>query len=93
MKLEKLIEEYENDARELYEDLQSSVSSNEALISDIELLWYSRYGLKGEKVLEVDRKYLPSIYRKIKELHPEIAEYFKAKMVSAGAPSSIFSTS
>jgi len=36
---------------------------------------------------------IQKFYRRIKELHPEIAEYFKAKMVSAGAPSSIFPTS
>lgn len=85
------MKEYESDIRELYEDLDSSLDNKEALLSDIELIWYSRYGITDKDVIEIDKKYLPTIYQKIKSAQPDIAEYFKAKMIAAGVPSAVFS--
>jgi len=85
------LKEYESDIRELYEDLDSSLDNKEALLSDIELIWYSRYGITDKDVIEIDKKYLPTIYQKIKSAQPDIAEYFKAKMIAAGVPSAVFS--
>jgi hypothetical protein len=75
----------------LYEDLDSSLDSKEALLSEIELIWYSRYGITDKSVIEIDKKYLPTIYQKIKSAQPDIAEYFKAKMIAAGVSFSVFS--
>ena len=82
--------EYEQDARSMYEWLESSSVSTESLLSEIELLWYSRYGIKEKSVKKVDRAYLPAIYKRIKSKKPELAEYFRAKMISAGVKESIF---
>ena len=90
LKLEEPLKEYENDIRELYEDLDSSLDNKEALLSEIELIWYSRYGIADEDIVEIDRKYLPTIYQKIKSAQPDIAEYFKAKMISAGVSPTVF---
>jgi hypothetical protein len=85
------LKEYESDIRELYEDLDNSLKNKEALISEIELVWYSRYGIDDEEVAYIDRKYLPFIYKKMKSAQPNMAEYFKAKMIAAGVSPSIFS--
>ena len=85
------MKEYENDIRELYEDLDSSLDNKEALLSEIELIWYSRYGIADGDIVEIDRKYLPTIYQEIKSAQPDIAEYFKAKMISAGVSPTVFS--
>lgn len=85
------LKEYENDVREFYEDLAGPIQSKEALISEIELVWYSRYGIKAKEVVDIDRRYLPLIYKKIKSAHPDIAEYFRVKLIAAGVPSNIFS--
>jgi hypothetical protein len=91
LKLKEPLKEYESDIRELYEDLDSSLDSKEALLSEIELIWYSRYGITDKGVIEIDKKYLPTIYQKMKSAQPDIAEYFKAKMIAAGVPFPVFS--
>ncbi|WP_457567877.1 hypothetical protein [Desulfurobacterium sp.] len=91
LKLKEPLKEYESDIRELYEDLDSSLDNKEALLSEIELIWYSRYGIVDEDIVEIDRKYLPTIYQKIKSVQPDIAEYFKAKMIAAGVSPTVFS--
>jgi len=90
LKLRESLKEYEDDIREFYENLDSSLESKEALLSSIELVWYSRYGVNDESILEIDKKYIPLIYRKIEAIYPDIAEYFKMKMVSAGVNPSVF---
>jgi len=84
------LKEYETDIRNWYEELNESINSKEALLSDIELIWYSRYGITDRGVKEVDKEYLPSIYQKIKTVYPDLAEYFKAKMIAAGVSPLIF---
>jgi hypothetical protein len=85
------LREYETDIKSWYEDLNESIDSKESLLSDIELIWYSRYGITDDDIEEIDREYLPAIYQKIKSVYPDIAEYFKVKMIAAGVSPSIFS--
>jgi len=91
LKLKGQLKEYETDIRNWYEDLNEEVESKESVLSEIELVWYSRYGIADEAVAEIDKKYLPAIYQKLKNVYPDMAEYFKAKMVAAGVSPSIFS--
>ena len=93
MKLKDSVKEYETDLKELYNDLvlNEDVGTRESLLSDIELIWYSRYGIEDAEANELDQKYLSAIYKKIKKVYPDMAEYFKSKMISAGANPIIFS--
>ena len=85
------LKEYEIDLKNWYKDLKEEIGNEETLLSEIELVWYSRYGITDKAVLKIDRKYLPPIYKRIKSVYPDMARYFKEKMMAAGAVPSIFS--
>lgn len=85
------LKEYEIDLKNWYKDLKEEIGNEETLLSEIELVWYSRYGITDEAVSEIDRKYIPVIYQRIKFVYPNMAEYFKEKIIAAGVNPSIFS--
>jgi hypothetical protein len=60
------------------------------VFTDLEDLFMFRYGLSGERVEEIDRKYLPQIYEAIVSHHPELKDYILRSFKSAGVDLSIF---
>ena len=45
------------------------------LLSDLDDFWYFHYGLTAEETAEIDRRYLPAIYKAIKGKYPDMADY------------------
>jgi len=79
---------YENEAKIFLEE--ADFENPAQLVTDFDDLVMLRYGLEGEKVEEVDRKYLPQIYKAIIVRYPELKNYILNSFKLAGVNLSIF---
>ena len=79
---------YERAARNFLKEVD--LEDKKDVFTDLEDLFMFRYGLSGERVEEIDRKYLPQIYEAIVSHHPELKDYILRSFKSAGVDLSIF---
>ena len=87
-KYEERLWEYERIARNFFEE--TDLENIDETVIDFDDLMMFRYKLEGEKVEEIDRKYLPQIYEAIVSLYPELKDYVLRSFKSAGVDLSIF---
>jgi hypothetical protein len=77
--------------REVKIFLEETEPENPAqLITDFDDLIMFRYGLTGEEVEKIDKKYLPKIYEAITSRYPELKDYVLKSFKLAGVNPVIF---
>jgi DNA phosphorothioation-dependent restriction protein DptG len=86
-RLEERLWKYEREAEVFLEEL--NFENVAQMITDFDELMMFRYKLEGEKVEEIDRKYLPQIYEAIVSHYPELKDYILRSFKSAGVDLSI----
>ena len=79
---------YENEVKIFLEE--ADFESPAQLTTDFDDLVMLRYGLAGERVEEIDRKYLPQIFEAITTRYPELKDYILRSLKSVGVDLSIF---
>jgi hypothetical protein len=87
-RLEERLWKYEREAEVFLEEVDFENIAQ--MITDFDELMMFRYKLEGEKVEEIDRKYLPQIYEAIVSHYPELKDYILRSFKSAGVDLSIF---
>jgi hypothetical protein len=87
-RLEERLWKYEREVEVFLEEV--NFENVAQMITDFDELMMFRYKLEGEKVEEIDRKYLPQIYEAIVSHYPELKDYILRSFKSAGVDLSIF---
>ena len=86
-KSEERLWEYERIVKNFFEE--TDLGDIDETTIDFDDLVMFRYGLEGETVEEIDRKYLPQIYEAITSRYPELKDYVLRSLKSAGVNLSI----
>ena len=87
-RLEERLWKYEREAEVFLEEV--NFENVTQMVTDFDDLMMFRYKLEGEKVEEIDRKYLPQIYEAIVSHYPELKDYILRSFKSAGVDLFIF---
>jgi hypothetical protein len=69
---------------------ETELDNLDLLLTDFEDLIMFRYKLDGERVREIDAKYLPPIYEAIASRYPNLKDYLLKSFKAAGVDLSLF---